>query len=105
MPARFSSPSMSAAAIENETTGHVESGGASASMSRSVGLELRIGKTVRAGVASTPPASSTARTSTTTSATDAPTGISRRIVESRCVVRAQPTSGAGGESTWNERTS
>ena len=99
-PARLTSPSGSDAAKANESTGHVVSGGTSVRESASAGSELRIGKTVRAGVSSMAPSLSTARTSTTTSASSSPSGIGRRIVESRRAVRAQPASGAGTSPLW-----
>ena len=68
--------------------------------SENAGSELRIGKTVRAGVGSTAPSLSIARTSTATFAVSCPSGIGSRIVESRRVVRAQPASGAGTSPLW-----
>ena len=94
-PARLAAPSGSAAAKANERTGHVVSGGTSVPERRKVGSELMIGKTVRAGVGSTAPSLSTARTSTATSAVRRPSGIGSRMVESRRVVRLQPSSGPG----------
>ncbi len=99
-PARLRSPSGSEAAKANDKTGHVLSGGTSVRESESAGFELRIGKTVRAGVGSTPPSLSMARTSTATFAVSCPSGIGSRMVESRRVVRAHPASGAGAAPRW-----
>ena len=91
--ARSSSPSGSEATHVKEKAGHVVSGGASASTIRNSGGELRIGKMVCAGVGSTNPSLSIARTSKTTAAIDSPGGIGRRIVVSRETVDTHSSSG------------